>query len=301
MITNRSLIDARTYDGFRKVVSSEFNEIFIIDLGGDVRKNPKLSGTKHNVFGIQTGVCISFMIKNENLKKQPCKIYYCARPELETAKEKLIYLKENHLKNVALSMNHIIPDKKHNWLNITDNDFEELTPLASKQTKSSKNKADERTVFKLFSLGVSTNRDDWVYDFDKENLQKKAQYFVERFNSQINSEKYDNENLDYSIKWSRDLKKVLKSKKKFEYNNKYLIMSMYRPFIVMNYYSENEMSDILTSNHYDMFGKDLNKPNKLICFSGQAASKPFQYLAVDKVYSLDFLEKTQCLPLYIYN
>ena len=45
-ITNRSFIDSRTFDGFRKIVANEFNEIWIVDLGGDVRANPKLSGTK---------------------------------------------------------------------------------------------------------------------------------------------------------------------------------------------------------------------------------------------------------------
>ena len=59
-ITNRSFLDARTFDGFRKVVAQEFAEIRVFDLGGDVRANPKLSGTTHNVFGIQTGVAISF-------------------------------------------------------------------------------------------------------------------------------------------------------------------------------------------------------------------------------------------------
>ncbi len=62
-ITNRSFIESRTFDGFRKTVANEFNEIYVMDLGGDVRANPKLSGTKHNVFGIQTGVAISFFVK----------------------------------------------------------------------------------------------------------------------------------------------------------------------------------------------------------------------------------------------
>jgi predicted helicase len=50
-ITNRSFIDSRTFDGFRAVAAKEFNEIRIVDLGGDVLANPKLSGTTHNVFG----------------------------------------------------------------------------------------------------------------------------------------------------------------------------------------------------------------------------------------------------------
>ena len=41
--------------------------------------------------------------------------------------------------------------------------------------------------------------------------------------------------------------------------------------------------------------------NKTICFSGIGSSKPFQVLATDRVYSLDLLEKTQCLPLYRYT
>ncbi|MGV8922495.1 MAG: Eco57I restriction-modification methylase domain-containing protein, partial [Thermomonas sp.] len=67
-ITNRSFLDARTFDGFRKTVAQEFAEIRVIDLGGDVRANPKLSGTTHNVFGIQTGVAISFLVKKRGSK-----------------------------------------------------------------------------------------------------------------------------------------------------------------------------------------------------------------------------------------
>ncbi|MBK5198644.1 MAG: Eco57I restriction-modification methylase domain-containing protein [Methyloceanibacter sp.] len=63
-VTNRSFIESRTFDGFRKTVAGDFNDIYVIDLGGDdVRADPRLSGTKHNVFGIQTGVAISFMVK----------------------------------------------------------------------------------------------------------------------------------------------------------------------------------------------------------------------------------------------
>lgn len=65
-ITNRSFIESRTFDGFRKLIASDFHEIWIIDLGGDVRSNPKLSGTKHNVFGIQAGVAIAVLVKKRS-------------------------------------------------------------------------------------------------------------------------------------------------------------------------------------------------------------------------------------------
>jgi hypothetical protein len=61
----------------------DFNEIRILDLGGDVRSNPKLSGTRHDVFGIQTGVAISFMLRKSGVRE--CKVLYARRPEFEDA------------------------------------------------------------------------------------------------------------------------------------------------------------------------------------------------------------------------
>jgi predicted helicase len=56
---------------FRKIVARDFKEILVVDLGGDVRANPKLSGTKHNVFGIQTGVAISFFGEAQRHRRLP--------------------------------------------------------------------------------------------------------------------------------------------------------------------------------------------------------------------------------------
>ncbi|MEQ1733165.1 MAG: N-6 DNA methylase, partial [Bacteroidia bacterium] len=54
-ITNRSFIDSKTFDGFRQCISNEFSLCYIVDLGGDIRKNNN-NITKGNVFNIQTGV-----------------------------------------------------------------------------------------------------------------------------------------------------------------------------------------------------------------------------------------------------
>lgn len=68
-ITNRSFIDSKTFDGFRKHLEQEFDYIYIVDTRSDVRSNPKISGTKHNVFGIQTGVAIVFLVKARKEKE----------------------------------------------------------------------------------------------------------------------------------------------------------------------------------------------------------------------------------------
>ena len=64
-MTNNGFLDGVASDGMRKHLADDFDAIYVLDLGGNVRKNPKLSGTTHNVFGIQVGVSINFLVKKE--------------------------------------------------------------------------------------------------------------------------------------------------------------------------------------------------------------------------------------------
>jgi predicted helicase len=226
-ITNRSLLDSRTFDGFRSVIAEEFSEIHIVDLGGDVRANPKLSGTKNNVFGIQTGVTISFLVKRA--KSKECRIYYSRRPELETAEDKLAWL--SRTKFNALEHAEIRPDAKHNWLNLTDNDFESLLPIATKAAKLTTKASQEKVIFKLFSIGQATNRDDWVYDFDSSALLSRMKFFIDQYGRQDPREPYG-----ASIKWSRNLKRSFAASKRESFNPDLVRRSIYRPYVRQFFY-----------------------------------------------------------------
>jgi predicted helicase len=235
-VTNSSFIDSKTFDGFRKSLFDEFTEIFILDLGGNIRKNPKLSGTRNNVFGIQTGVAILFLIKRET--KNPCKVWYLNPfEELEIAEEKLKWLKENRENFYNLDWNLIIPDNRNNWLNQTENGWETFLPMGTKETKLGK---DENAIFRTFSNGVVTARDDWVYDFSKENLEKKIEFFIEKYNSLL-SKKGD---FDTIIKWSRDLKKKFERGLKLDFSKEKIRKSLYRPFLIKSLYFENILNDV---------------------------------------------------------
>lgn len=59
IISNRSSIDGKTFDGFHKTFSQEIDRINIADLGGDIRSGD----TTGNVFDIKTGVAIIFLVK----------------------------------------------------------------------------------------------------------------------------------------------------------------------------------------------------------------------------------------------
>jgi predicted helicase len=225
-ITNSSFIHSRTFDGFRKSVADEFSDIYLVDLGGDVRANPKLSGTKHNVFGIQTGVAMAFFIKQPKRKNQLAKIHYAGRPALETAAEKLTFLHETRFKNV--DFDRIKPDAKGNWLGQTDNDWESLVPIASKETKAAKSLSGENALFKLYSLGVVTNRDEWVYDLGKESLGNKVGHLIDKFNqdstlAKSSANQGQKVEFDNNIKWTRAVKADLIKGKQYVFDSAKII------------------------------------------------------------------------------
>ena len=124
-ITNRAYLDTRQDDGFRQLAGTEFSDLYILDLGSDVRRNPKISGTTHNVFGIQTGVAIGFFVR-EKAKLGNCGIHYTWREDAELAVNKLRYLRETGLDEVGFKK--VVPDDKNNWLNHSDTDFDSLLP-----------------------------------------------------------------------------------------------------------------------------------------------------------------------------
>ena len=292
-ITNRSFIESRTFDGFRKIVAQEFNEVCIVDLGGDVRANPKLSGTTHNVFGIQTGVAISFLVKNA--KQQGCKIRYLRRPEMETAEEKLSFLASNQLNHLAFQA--ITPDKNHNWINLSDNDFDSLIPVANKETKAAKTQGQESALFKMYSLGISTNRDEWVTDCSEANLSKKMTYFTKRYHElQTKKTVFAND-----IKWSETLKRRFEQGVKEPFSQELIATAFYRPYFKQFLYSSPLLID-RPGLMNEIFPLNISpNTNALIAISGEGSSKPFQLLGSNNLFGLDFLEKTQGLPLYRYD
>lgn len=296
-VTNRSFLDSRTFDGFRKVVTEEFNEIYVLDLGGDVRANPKLSGTKHNVFGIQTGVAISFLIKRKG--GHGCRIFYGRRPEFETAEDKLTFLLGATIKDGTDTT--IQPDLKNNWLNITANDFDQFLPIANKETKVAKRQSQENAIFKSFSLGLKTNRDEWVVDYSDHSLQNKVKFLINqyeqeriRLNGQITAANVANK-VSYTIKWTRKLKKLIVSGESLSFIKSCIITSQYRPFSSRPTYFSNSLNEDLYQLS-SFIGTDTS--NHIIMLSGYPSQKPFQMLAISGLWHHDSLEKTNGIGRY---
>ena len=294
-ITNRAYLDTRQDDGFRKVAAEEFTDIYVLDLGSDVRRNPKISGTTHNVFGIQTGVAISFFVR-EKARLGQCRIHYAKREDAELAKDKLAYLGGVDMQQI--DFDQITPDEFNQWLNQSANAFRfrQLMPLAERKNKMARGDEKGRAVFELVTPAVKSNRDDWVYDFSQETLQAKSEFFANTYNRLLDSGSGE---YDPLIKWSASLRDLFQRNQILDTAGNSPLPVLWRPYVAKWFAPIPAMNDRLTRNHYEMFGPDLQQPNQVINFCTNG--KDFYVLAADKPTDFHFTGDTQCLPLYRYT
>jgi len=68
-----------------------------------------------------------------------------------------------------------------NWIGVEQKDFTSFLPIADRDTKSVKVPAQERAIFHLYSLGLASNRDEWVYSFDQDDLKARVEAFVSHY------------------------------------------------------------------------------------------------------------------------
>ena len=297
-ITNRAYLEARQDDGFRRIAATEFTDVYILDLGSDVRRNPKISGTTHNVFGIQTGVAVAFFVRDKSRLGQ-CEIHYARREDTELARDKLAYLAEANLGGIAFES--ITPDAKSNWLNQSNTDFEQLIPVADRQTKLTKTVADERAVFKLISMGVVTNRDEWVYDFDADRVGSKVQSLIAAYEdtrARLGGKPVNDDELGQSIKWTRDLKRQLRSDIPNLFDQTKIRHTFFRPYVKKYLYYDQNLNEMLYQLP-DVYPNGIAGENTSIgfCVNG----KDTYAIVTARVFDLHFTGDTQCLPLYRYT
>ena len=309
-VTNNSFLDGIAFDGMRKHLTDDFDAIYALDLGGNVRKNPKLSGTTHNVFGIQVGVAINFFVRNRNNANSQAGIFY-ARVDESWRKENKYHFLDSRKQYQNIEWQPVTPDKKYTWLTKgLHTEFETFIPMGSKTAKAGKDEAVE-VIFKNYRLGVSTNRDVWVYNFNRSTLSENIQRMIDYYNEQVfkwHQPEILNTNVDdfvvyddTKISWSESLKIHLKRGSIAKYTERKVRCALYRPYTKSNLFFDSVIVD-RNGNFPAIFPiLETEIENRVICVSGLGSSRPFHVLMVEVIPSYDILEKTRCFPFYTYN
>ncbi len=305
-VSNNSFINGRTFDGFRKVLAQEFNEIWMINLKGNARTSGERRRQEGgNIFDdqIRVGIAIWFCVKKQGAKG--CTIRYEAVHDYAKAEEKLSYVSTRFLRDRQFE--YIKPDAKNNWINLADNDFETLIPLASKETKAAKTNRDVKAVFRKFSLGVVTARDEWVYDFDAMQVERKVNFLIDEYNSErkrlkgvLKKKEGLGDRLENQIKWSRAVKNDLSNSVEYRYDPTRISTSLYRPFVKQTLYFSKTLNE-MTYQLASLYPDKVSKNTYISVVSGGRLD--FAALAGDAIpnYAIYSLDPAQCLPLYRYE
>lgn len=328
-ISNSSFIDAKGFDGFRKVVAKEFQEIWIVDLKGNARtsgeRRKKEGG---NIFDnkIRVGVALYFFVRKNleintsfprsSVGTSPinnldnCEIHYLSLDDFLPAIEKKRWLKSNHLSQLykAGKFQSIQPDINGLWLNQPTEDWSDWLPIASKEVKSGKS---EKAIFKLHSLGVVTNRDEWVYGFSKEEVENKVKYLIDYYEKERLSPT-NNPDEKNDIKWTRAVKNDLSKNIRYEYDENLIVDSLYRPFVKWKLYFSKQLNEMqyrqreifpiksidYSSSHAGAWELETNIA---IGINGVTSNKSFEAIAISKIPDLHFYGDTITLPLWTYD
>ena len=306
-VSNSSFIDADTFDGFRKVVAEEFNEIYIINMKGNARTSGERRQREGgNIFSdeIRVGVAVYFLIRKKDA--EGCNIYYDAVRDYARAEEKKAYLRDKQLNNI--SFKHIVPSKRNTWINQAENQWADLLPIGTKETKLADSVSEHDAIFKLFSLGVVTNRDEWVYADTEDEITEKIIFFTDVYNSErkrllpqlVRDELTKDDvadSVDYTIKWTRAVKNDLMKAVKYEFKPDDIVDCLQRPFVKRKLYFNRYLNEV----QYQMpsIFPDATAENILIAVN--VGNKPFNVLASKYLVDLHFNGDSQCFPLYRYD
>jgi predicted helicase len=216
-VSNNSFVDQIAFDGMRQHLMQDFTHIDHIDLHGNVRRNPKLSGTTHNVFGIQVGVGITVAVRCSGEKR----LRYHRVPEFWRKEEKLAWLGGS-----MVPWRQLNPDPDFNWV---------VLPAAREYGRL----AALEQIFAVQSPGLQTNRDPWVYGYDGISLASRVRLLMETYNSEVDRWRRSGERSEVDgfvlsdstkIQWCSRMKESLVRGTHAEFDEANIRSALYRPF-----------------------------------------------------------------------
>lgn len=312
-ITNNSFVDQVAFDGMREHLVEDFDCIYVLDLGGNVRKNPKLSGTTHNVFGIQVGVSINLFVRRAGSRQASRElIRYAAAGESWRKEEKYAFL-DRHGSATGIDWQPLHADPANSWLNagIAD-DFGRLIPVALKSVKTATGHDGDGAIFKLYSLGLVTSRDAYAYSFQAGELKRNVQNMIGVYNSALaEALQFPDENVDQlidtentRIKWTRQTKAALSRRSKTSFKPQAIRKSLYRPFTSEFVYFDDFWNEEQYKNRNIFPTSKTESENIVIVASAIGFRAGYTVTAAAQLPELHFGASTdafQCFPFYTYD
>ncbi|WP_341847620.1 N-6 DNA methylase [Helicobacter pylori] len=169
-ISNNAFLDNPTFRGLRHSLLGCYDEIYILNLHGNVRKKEETpQGAKdENVFNIMQGVSINLFVKKAQATKQKIHYYdvYGQRAE------KYAFLAQNDLNSIE-------------WLELAPRaPFYLLLPLKTPLLEEYEQGFSVQDMFQISSVGIATGKDKIFIANNTESLKEQVLKYCNEFNEQ---------------------------------------------------------------------------------------------------------------------
>lgn len=312
-ITNNSYLNGCSHRGMRKHLLKTFDDIYIINLHGDIRRDKELiKNGDQNVFNIMQGVAISIFVKKphqyeEHEAKRKGEIY--AKP-LATIHYKDLsgarYEKFNWLNN------HNIFEENKDEQQINNNSSQIYNFLENREIikfdkewipkeedwlfipKTETNKDEYKNGFNINdcyekkSMGFSSGKDEINICFSNEEAQKIISDFVNFDNQQLHLKYNVSENIDWNFDTLREC---------FKTNSYSLINGSYRAFDDRTIIFSNQVGAFARSR-YDIMQHFLQNDNIAMLISKSNCD----VFVSNKITCMDVVaNRSYVNPLYIFT
>lgn len=130
----------------------------------------------------------------------------------------------------SMEWTRIVPNEKQDWINMRDGVFETMLSLAGAR----------QALFRDNGPAISSGRDSWVYNYNREELNSIIVVFLDNYNSLV--EKHYEKNLfdETQISWTANLKKYYEKNFRIEKDG-YVFKALYRPFCLQWLYLNDKL------------------------------------------------------------
>ncbi|MDQ1108372.1 putative helicase [Stenotrophomonas rhizophila] len=303
-VTNAGWLEANTADGLRKSLADEFSTLYVFHLRGNQRTQGETSrreGGKIFGSGSRAPIAISLLVKNPNAHEHG-RIYFHDIGDYLSRDEKLEKISSYGSTAGIHDWKVIRPDEHGDWLNQRDDSFSRLLIVARKP------KENKDAIFSSYSMGVKSNRDDWVYGASLSKLRSRIHTMTAFFNHEV--DRYASASTPVSaadfvdrdkskIKWTSDVLGDIEKCRHHIVEDGNFVRAAYRPYSKQWLYSSKTWN---WSKHLmpSYFPNDHSE-NLVICIPGAGTQGGFSALLTDTLPDLSIIGVGQCFPLYLYE
>lgn len=307
-VSNGAFIDGNTADGLRKCLADEFSSVYVYNLRGNQRTAGELSkreGGKIFGSGSRNTVAITLLVKSSG-EPRATQIYYRDIGDYLSREQKLGIIANSDV--AEIDWTPVTPNEAGDWINQRNVAFAGYPPIGDKESAGA--------IFRMYSGGLKTNRDAWVYNSSRATVKRTARATVDFYNSEVDRyveslartrgsvdvDSFINSD-STRISWNRaDKNNIARGANapRYRYDEDAVRLGSYRPFNKQHVYFDRRLNDMIYQLPSVFPAPEVRNPGFVII--SPRPGTEFGVLAVDVMPDLSyFTYATQFFPRYTFS